>query len=315
MAYVYRFDSWSSHLGLFGGELRARYWSRKTRDVFPHASLIEAERTLGSSQAVFRISFWKNLAAAQQNLKMSSGRELLVLQRVPTGHPFFQSFTREDDDYLSSTAWLYWKIDRRIDGQEWSLDGIPTDDVEILDVDGSWRRFREALVMGPAEARLAGQGFRPFYFGSYPGAAFFSSRSTFNGLGERSVWVLLYHPPESNARIYQDRRWLEAFVLSFLTSHAVELSAVRFVVFDDSIIKHDVRVWEFQPIPEGKQKLGMRRWLGRLLLNEPEQTEEPIYRMQGEDLRIWSVDSEFACQLESLFNLLTTKRTELAREI
>lgn len=35
--------AWLSHLDLFGSQLRARHWSRITKDSHPHVSLIEAK--------------------------------------------------------------------------------------------------------------------------------------------------------------------------------------------------------------------------------------------------------------------------------
>src|SRR5882762_1675197 len=109
--YVYRYDSWLSHLDLFGSQLRARHWSRITKDSHPHVSLIEAEKSLAAGQGIFRISFWKNIGAALQSIGATYRTSLAVLQRVRDDHPFLASLTREDDDCLKSTAWLYWKID------------------------------------------------------------------------------------------------------------------------------------------------------------------------------------------------------------
>ena len=153
--------AWLSHLDLFGSQLRARHWSRITKDSHPHVSLIEAKKSLAAGQGIFRISFWKNFGAALQSFGATYRTSLAVLQRVRDDHPFLASLTREDDDWLKPTAWLYWKIDAHAHEQEWSVDGIFLDAVEVLDLDGTWRRFKDALIMKSAETRLAGRGFLP----------------------------------------------------------------------------------------------------------------------------------------------------------
>ncbi|KWN79228.1 hypothetical protein WM24_27290 [Burkholderia ubonensis] len=307
--YIYRYDPWLEHLDLFEEKLRARHWSRRTKNSHPHVSLIEAERSLRGEEGIFRISFWKNLPAAVQSFGASFRSSLAVLQRVRADHPFFEGFTREDDDWLPSTAWLYWKVSERAGEQEWSEDGISTDDVEVLDFDGSWRRFSDALIMKQAEARLAGHGFQPFYFGNYPSAIYYASRLTFNERGERQVFVLLYQPPESKGRIYQDDKVLAAFALAFFQAHVVERETVRFFIFDDAVHKfHAVHVGEFDPKPVWNEISGPRRWFDRLPVIGRDPQYELAFRVDGDRVHWQSADSDLGQRLVSMFNLPTTRR-------
>ncbi|MDR5752611.1 hypothetical protein QCE48_17785 [Caballeronia sp. LZ024] len=139
MSYIYRYDPWLTHLRMHGDMLRADRWSSGEAGPWQHESLVAAEHTLAEGEAIFRIAFWKSLEAAKSGMGYRLWSQMHVLHRVREDHPFFNAFERADDDFLIETAWLYWQTSTREPQQDWSRDGIPKSDIEILDLDGQWR--------------------------------------------------------------------------------------------------------------------------------------------------------------------------------
>jgi len=159
--YVYRYDSLAVASRLVRQPVARAPLESDNKGQSSARLADRSEKSLAAGQGIFRISFWKVFGAALQSFGATYRTSLAVLQRVRDDHPFLASLTREDDDWLKPTAWLYWKIDAHAHEQEWSVDGIFLDDVEVLDLDGTWRRFKDALIMKSAETRLAGRGFLP----------------------------------------------------------------------------------------------------------------------------------------------------------
>ncbi|WP_211453899.1 hypothetical protein [Collimonas antrihumi] len=243
MPYLYRYDPWKSHLQLKNDMLRARYWSLKYKNSWKHESLIAAESNLADGQSIFRISFWKNVESLFSRITPEFWTELHVLQRVRADHPFFQTFTKEDDDFLPDTAWLFWKTDQRQAEQEWSQEGIPRPDIEVLDFDGQWKPFDKSNIMASADTRLGQYGFRPFYFmtnGRVPTVVYGASRML-DGLGdEPAVVFLLTHAYESSLRIYNDEIAIQG-VLDSLRQCSINIPVknIRLFIFDEGRYTYD----------------------------------------------------------------------------
>lgn len=239
MAYVYRYDNWASHMHMEGGQLRARHWSLK-KGSHPHRSLIESEKILPAGRGLFRISFWKNEQAMLRWASSSHWSALQVLQRVRDDHPFLQTFTKEADDYLEESAWLYWKTSDRTENQGWSIDGIHKDDVEVLDFDGVWCPYEQSEIMRPEEDTFKQLGFDPFQYlmGGIVPATVFAKSKLMEIDGEVQFVVVITHPICQVARAYKDPSVI-THVFQEMRSRAagIPLSKCRIFIMDDAKTK------------------------------------------------------------------------------
>lgn len=234
MSYVYRYDPWLTHLRMHGDMLRAHRWSSGEAGPWQHEPLVAAEQTLAEGESIFRISFWKSLEAAKSRMGFRLWSEMHVLQRVRASHPFFNGFQRADDDFLVETAWLYWQTSPREPQQDWSRDGIPKSDIEILDLDGQWRTMPESTLMASSHARYTRRGFEPHYFaphGAQPAVVYWTSRLLRQQSGETNVALLLAHPHESNLRVYSEAAAIQAIIDRFLASGSTDIPAERLRLF------------------------------------------------------------------------------------
>ncbi|MBK3780777.1 hypothetical protein G3A43_11115 [Paraburkholderia aspalathi] len=234
MSYIYRYDPWLTHLRMHGDMLRARRWSSGEAGPWQHEPLVAAEHTLAEGESIFRISFWKSLEAAKSRMGCRLWSQLHVLQRVREDHPFFNAFERADDDFLIETAWLFWQASPREPQQDWSRDGIPKSDIEILDLDGQWRTMPESTLMASSHARYTRRGFEPHYFmthGAQPAVVYWTSRLLRQRSGDTDVALLLAHPQESCIRIYNDPAAIQAIVDRFLASGSTDIPAERLRLF------------------------------------------------------------------------------------
>ena len=163
MEYLYRFDSYHSHLNMNGNMLRAQRWT--TDNLYgKHKTLIHQSKTLSQDHSLYRICFWKTEADMLRNLKAvtSGALRYYIVQRINAEHPFLKTFNKESDDMLPDEAWLFWKTEQSV--QNWSTDGISRNDIEVLDTDGQWRKFDQSNTVNIEEKMLNDAGFeRHFY--------------------------------------------------------------------------------------------------------------------------------------------------------
>ncbi|UWE16088.1 hypothetical protein [Herbaspirillum huttiense] len=241
MAYVYRYDNWVSHMRMEGNELKARHWSLK-KGSHPHKSLIASEEILPTGKGLFRISFWKNERAMLRWGSSTLWPELQVMQRVREDHPFLQTFTKEIDDCLEESAWLYWKTADLAEGQGWSVDGIPKRDIEVLDFDGVWRRYDQSDIMRPEADVFAQLGFEEFHYlmGGMVPASVFAKSKLMEIDGDMQFVVVITHPVCQVARAYNDTKVI-TYVFQEMRRYAVDipLSKCRIFVMDDAKRKFD----------------------------------------------------------------------------
>lgn len=241
MAFVYRYDNWATHMHMEGGQLRAQHWSLK-KGAHPHRSLIESEKILPAGQGLFRISFWKTEQAMFRWTSASNWPSLHVLQRVRDDHPFLQTFTKEVDDYLEESAWLYWKAGDIAKGQGWSDDGIPKRDIEVLDFDGSWRPYEQSEIMRPEAETFRQLGFESFHYlmGGVLPSTVFATCKLIEIDGEMQFVVLITDPVCQAARVYNDTHVI-AHIFQLMHRHAIDfsLSRCRVFVMSDARTKFD----------------------------------------------------------------------------
>ena len=236
MTYLYRHDPWSARVQMDGDDLRARYWSTSKKS-FRHAPLMAAEITLDQGQGIFAIWFWKSEAAMLVSRSGDTWNEPWVLQRVRADHPFLASFIQDVDDHQPDRAWMYWKKDRRNHGQEWSVDGIPASDIEVMDWDGSWRPSDQSEILRPEMQSFRRLGFEPFHYldnGRMPALVFAKER--FMEIGSETQFaILLAHPLAQVQRIYKEQKVLE-HVLETACRRApgVPLHKFRLYIMDDA---------------------------------------------------------------------------------
>jgi hypothetical protein len=145
-----------------GNMLRAKRWTIKSKAE--HKTLINQSKTLSQDHSLYRICFWKTEADMLRYLKSQTCGALsyYIVQRVSADHPFLKTFNKESDDMLPTEAWLFWKTEQS--DQTWSTDGISRDDIEVLDMDGQWRKFDHSNTVNIEEKMLNDAGFeRHFY--------------------------------------------------------------------------------------------------------------------------------------------------------
>jgi len=168
--------------------------------------------------------------------------ELPVLQRVRADHPFLQTFTKEVDDYLTESAWLYWKKATLAEGQGWSVDGISKSDLEVLDFDGVWRPYDKSQIMQPEEDTFKQLGFEAFHYlmGGIVPASVFAKSKLIEIDGNAQFVVVLAHPLCQTPRVYNDTRVI-AHVFQEMWRHAINipLNKCRLFIMDDAKKKYD----------------------------------------------------------------------------
>lgn len=252
MTYVYRYDDWASHMHMEGGQLRAKHWSLK-KGSHPHQSLIESEEVLPAGQGLFRISFWKNEQAMLRWGSSLNWSALQVLQRVREDHPFLQTFTREVDDCLKESAWLYWKTASLAEEQRWSIDGIPKSDIEVLDFDGAWRPYDQSEIMRPEADTFRQLGFESFHYlmGGMVPATVFAKSNLMEIEGVAQFVVVITHPICQVARAYNDPSVI-AHIFQEMRRHAIDvpLSMCRVFILDDAKTKLDRATLAELPLSE-----------------------------------------------------------------
>lgn len=319
MAYVYRYDNWASHMHLEGAQLRANHWSLK-KGSHPHRSLIVNEEKLPNGYGLFRICFWKNEEAMLRWGSASLWPELNVLQRVREDHPFLKTFTREVDDYLVESAWLYWKTANLLEGQEWSIDGIPKSDIEVLDFDGVWRPYDQSEIMRPEAETFRQLGFESFHFlmgGTIPSITFAKCK-LMELEGDMQFVVMITHPVCQVARAYNCPSVI-SHVFQEMYRHAVGIpvSKCRIFVMEDVKKKFDHANLAELPLTEVlKVRRRYNKFLGIIPFGYSEELEIQITPLSG--LRLHAHDGKLFAKIMETFsmpsqNARLTKYAELHR--
>ena len=150
--YYYRYDFIGDlRTQAHDPNLRARRIPSQEGASHQHHQLAAALGHLSEGEALFRISMWKDEASAAKytlaecNSARNNGIAIPVLQRIRQDHPFFAYYHRDHDQHLAEFAWLFWRTAELTRGNaEWSLEGIPHDDIEVLQPDGAWVPFKQS---------------------------------------------------------------------------------------------------------------------------------------------------------------------------
>lgn len=315
MSYVYRYDPLVSHLRMHGDMLRARRWN-SGEGSWKHAPLLAAESTLAEGDAIFRISFWKSLHAAKSRMSNRVWSEMHILQRVREDHPYFNSFQRVDDDFLVDSAWLYWRTSPREPQQDWSRDGIPKRDIEVLDLDGQWRAIPDSTLMASPHSRLERKGFRPHFFmtnSCQPALVLWTSRLVTRPSGDTDVALLLLDPQESRHRVYNDVPVMQTIVDQFLESGGKDIPAdrLRLFVIDEGSHTYDTsHLLEIPLSGEWKPESTSRRRFAWFPRRRSTQRYRYVVTLGRSGDWCWSrLDSELGAMVLSAFELLTLGET------
>ncbi|MEM5367225.1 hypothetical protein V4C53_14465 [Paraburkholderia azotifigens] len=313
MSYIYRYDPLTTHLRMHGDMLRARRWSFK-EGSWAHEPLIEAENCMSDGRSIFRISFWKSLEAAKLRIGYRLWSEMHVLQRVREDHPFFAEYTRIDDDHMPNAAWLYWRSGERESGQEWSEDGIPKSDIEVLDLDGKWRPMLGSGLMASSHTRYARLGFRPHYFQTSLGDAavvFWTSRLFSAQSGDTYVALLVTHPRESKLRIYNDRCIAQSIVDQYRASGSADIPAERLRMFVVDEGDHTYDHSHLVEIPLSGRWIVEEGSRWRMCLPWRQTVERASYVVQVAGLDNWrwnTLDNALGIAVMSTFELATVEQ-------
>jgi hypothetical protein len=299
--YLYRYDNLESHLNLEGDALRARYWSRTTKESHPHRSLIAAEQHLPEAQGIFRICFWKDVDSLRRWVpKGTFATSPFVVQRVRHDHPFFTKFQKEVDDCLPDSAWLYWRVDKRCQEQEWTLDGIAADELEVLDYDGQWKAYTDASVTAPSERRFRALGLEPWYQANSPhriDEIFYGMRPLADlERKSSSLAMLVVERHDAPISVVGDGHSLQALFERFLALAAdVPVDRLRLFVFRES-----TKTFSSPRLAEvAISKKYVRRRFGPLgMFSRPELRIELV-----DEVRWHSVDEGIGAQVLKTFNL------------
>lgn len=303
MTYLYRYDDWKSHVPLKGDALRAHVWSHKKLDSYPHESLLAEEESLPAGKSIFRISFWKDETAMRRFVPCNgSASEMYIVQRVRANHPFFSNFRKESDDALPNSAWLFWKIDDRDPDQDWSNEGIPKSDLEVLDFDGTWKPYDDAEITALPAARFARLGFHPMHYKTLGGrlSTVFCASNVVSGPDGPVVALLILEPHNARDCILFNRPALQA-IFDQLRQQTVDIPAesMRLYVFQEDVHTfHSTPIAEV-PIREIWRETGLTSWwLGRLSRRRYELSLE-----LDKNFKYWSLEKEFGRVLIDAFQL------------
>lgn len=161
--YLYRFDNLDSlrKQRLSDPALRGRR-SLGNEPSFPHYQLRDELEKITDGYAVYRLSFWKTWEDLLVNL--FSYKKGWAVQRIPENHPALSNFKRDHDEYLESSAWLYWNaFPINQDAPDWSPIGIPHTDIEVLHPNGSWMPMEQI----PCLSEVAPEDWRTYYLNGY----------------------------------------------------------------------------------------------------------------------------------------------------
>lgn len=145
--YLYRHDGIDPLIAQRRSDpfLRARLRTGATEE-WPHHQVTSALAAASDGFGVYRLSFWKTLSAATNEIK---DRSSSVLQRIPEDHPSLALFEKGDDEWLEGKAYLYWATMKvNPDRPNWSPVGIQHSDIEVWSPDGKWEPMDNFAVFG-----------------------------------------------------------------------------------------------------------------------------------------------------------------------
>lgn len=312
--YIYRYDKWSSHINMHNDMLRARIWSNKEYESWPHKPLIATEENLKEGEGIFRICFWKNFMAAAKEISFALCSELYVLQRVRDDHPFFENFHKIDDDFLPNTAWLYWQKRKYKPTQQWSSAGIPKQDFEVLDLDGQWRVCSESTIMASPHVRLTRQGWQPHYFlvNNYsPQVVYWTSRLIRPESEEPFIGLLLQNPQEERgAPILLETHAMQMLVNNFVkySASAMPVSKLRLFILQESPHRFDTsHLFEIPMVWHHSETSGSRSRFQRLL-NLSSTRYERVLEIKKHSQLIYDDSSNVWDTIISAFEMIPRKR-------
>lgn len=230
MDYLYRYDRLDQlRTQAPDPVLRARRVTQ-VQGAWDHHQVLAALAKLAPTEGVYRFCFWKNWDAAnRQLLRASFYSSPPVLQRVRADHPALATFDRDDDEYVRSDAWIFWRTDRvEPTRPDWSPEGIPHEDMEVLTPARRWERLSTSSLMREASLDhwrclpLPGNGSLTPVFG----------RTLVRRVdGHNAVWVLLRQRNGPWTAVWRDpERLADATRLMLGDLGAVGCAQVRWVV-------------------------------------------------------------------------------------
>ena len=219
-----------------GNMLRARRWKIESREE--HKTLIHQSKTLSQDHSLYRICFWKTEANLLESMKSQTfaAPKPYIVQRVSANHPFLKTFNKEPDDMLPDEAWLFWKTDQSL--QSWSEDGISRNDIEVLDMDGQWRKFDQSNTANVEEKILNDAGFERHFYQDSTGhlAEIFCAARVINVPNEKDsiLAILITQRISDKRRVYNYDNVMNQVISRFVERMAnVNPDFVRLFVHDE----------------------------------------------------------------------------------
>lgn len=148
--YLYRFDPLGGLREQVGDPvLRARR-VREARGTFDHYQVIDELPNLSQDHGAYRFCFWKNWASALRHFpRPDPHTDPRLMQRIRADHPALKKFKRDHDEYLLDDAWIFWQTAPASAARpNWSDDGIPHRDIEVLHPNGYWEPLATTAMLG-----------------------------------------------------------------------------------------------------------------------------------------------------------------------
>lgn len=148
--YLYRFDLLDRLREQTDDPVLRAKRVKQAQGVFDHFQVINELPSLAPGHGAYRFCFWKTWeAAVRQFPHFDPHSGPWLLQRIRADHPALQRFRRDHDEYLLDDAWIYWQTSRTSDEKpDWSADGIPHTDIEVLHPQGYWEQLATTTMLG-----------------------------------------------------------------------------------------------------------------------------------------------------------------------
>lgn len=234
--YYYRVDSWCAlrRLDAEDGFFRPRRWDSHSRP-WPHDSLLKSRKTLESGQGIYRISFWRTLKPALNDLcERNKGLERYLMLRIPKQivREILKDWSFENDDYLPNDADLIWRVDS-VDGSEESFykEGIDLVYFEVSQNGERWQGWGQANELLPDRVRLSPFGWQPVLLKTKQAnaivTAYWCALTSHKCNGIKGTWYLVTLDSEAQGNLGNDSNAINSLVEFFdLNSYATDVESV-----------------------------------------------------------------------------------------
>lgn len=119
----------------------------KIEGHYVHQQVVATHKSTGAP--VYRCCFWNSLHEALKHADaLDTQTDINVVQRIPKSHSFFCKFAKGIDEYLPTSATIFYGTDKAASRESvFSESAIPHADIEYLTRGGSWAPLNDSAML------------------------------------------------------------------------------------------------------------------------------------------------------------------------